>query len=72
MKNVRSGTVRHLLAAADCIKRKRVPESRDASPPQAMSHEPVALSKDELESIAEKFREDLGIARDGSGRLADA
>lgn len=64
MKNVRSGTVRHLLAAADCIKRERVPESRDASP-QAASHEPVALSKDELEAIAEKFRADLGILRDG-------
>jgi transcriptional regulator with XRE-family HTH domain len=65
MKNVRSGTVRHLLAAADCIKRERVSDSRDASPPQAPSHEPVALSKDELESIAEKFRADLGIAKDG-------
>lgn len=64
MKNVRSGTVRHLLAAADCIKRERVPNSRDASP-QASNYEPVALSKDELESIAEKFRADLGITEDG-------
>lgn len=65
MKNVRSGTVRHLLAAADCIKRERVPGSREASLPPMSSHEPVALSKDELESVAEKFRVDLGITEDG-------
>ena len=65
MKNVRSGTVRHLLAAADCLKRERASEMRHASPPHTLNHEPVALSKDELEAIAEKFRADLGIAKNG-------
>lgn len=64
MKNVRSGTVRHLLAAADCIKRERFPNTRDAPPPQMATYEPVALSKEELESIAERFRADLGVAKD--------
>jgi Zn-dependent peptidase ImmA (M78 family)/DNA-binding XRE family transcriptional regulator len=66
-KNVRSSTVQALLRAADCIRRGAagdiagVPRDRPASQPSP-DHEVVALSKEELEQSAEKFRKDLGLA----------
>lgn len=64
MKNVRSATVRHLLAAADCLKRELSTGTAEPLLAQGSAHEPVGLSKEELEEVAEKFRADLGIAND--------
>lgn len=64
MKNARSSTVRHLLIAADCLRRKMSPGSKEPSITKAAPHEAVSLSKDELESVAAKFRADLGISKD--------
>jgi transcriptional regulator with XRE-family HTH domain len=66
-KNVRSSTVQALLRGADSIRRAAiaerpdVPNKRQAAQPSP-DHEPAdALSKEELEQTAERFRKDLGI-----------
>jgi Zn-dependent peptidase ImmA (M78 family) len=66
-KNVRSSTVQTLLRAADCFRRA----ARGANltqqsnyQHQSSEHEVVILSKDELESIAQRFRLDLGLKED--------
>lgn len=64
MKNVRSLTVRHLLNAADCLKQKKSNGTAEPSFAEASTHEPIALSKEELEEVGEKFRSDLGIVED--------
>jgi transcriptional regulator with XRE-family HTH domain len=68
-KNVRSSTVQALLRAADCIRRGVTADIADVpgeSPASKLplDHEVVALSKEELEQTAEKFRKDLGLAPD--------
>jgi transcriptional regulator with XRE-family HTH domain len=68
-KSVRSSTVQALLRAADCIRRNagghiaNTPGENSTSklPPDP---EVLALSKEELEQTAEKFREDLGLVPD--------
>ena len=63
-KNARSQTVQALLSAAECIRRNRA----DGTPPGNVSasdesdHEPVSVSKEELERTAEQFRKELGLA----------
>jgi Zn-dependent peptidase ImmA (M78 family)/DNA-binding XRE family transcriptional regulator len=63
MKNVQSGTVHALLRAASCLKMEFGQNDGAAEATQtAPEHEPYPeLSKDQLEAIAAKFREDLGI-----------
>jgi len=62
-KNVRSQTVQALLTAAECIKRSRPREDvADAEPSTAADHEPVIVSKEELERTAEQFRKELGLS----------
>ena len=68
-KNVRSSTVQALLRAADCIRRGAAADIADVRGERPASklppdHEAVALSKEELEQTAEKFRKDLGLAPD--------
>jgi transcriptional regulator with XRE-family HTH domain len=62
-KNARSQTVQALLSAAECIKRSRVSEASpgQASAGDAADHDPVSVSKEELERTAEQFRKDLGL-----------
>jgi transcriptional regulator with XRE-family HTH domain len=63
-KNIGSTTVRTLLKASDSIRK-----SFSADPDDGFQHpaneslapEGVSLSKEELENIAEKFRQDLGL-----------
>lgn len=65
-KNVRSATVQALLRAADVIRRgasNKQPEDRTA-PKSPNDDDVVALSKEELERTAEKFRSDLGLKSD--------
>lgn len=62
-KNARSPTVQALLTAAECIKRSR---SKDETDPDsevcsAADHDPVSVSKEELERTAEQFRRDLRL-----------
>jgi transcriptional regulator with XRE-family HTH domain len=59
-KNARSQTVRALLAAADCLKRQSR-WSDQTSPVHTNEPSPVSLSKEELESVAEKLRNDLEL-----------
>lgn len=63
-KNVRSSTVQTLLHAAECLKRNRPnPLTESTSlPVSAAEHQPVSLSKEELERTAERFRKDLGMS----------
>lgn len=66
-KNIRSSTVHSLLRAAECLRQslgqqgsgKGRQESDDNAPAAS-----VSLSKEELEDTAERFRADLGLARD--------
>lgn len=68
-KNVRSSTVQALLRGAVCIRHGvagdigDVPHEKPASQP-SQDHEFIALSKEELEQTAEKFRKDLGLGPD--------
>lgn len=64
-KNVRSSTVQALLAAAECIKKTHPPVEAEDIPSRSADHEPVSLSKEELEATAEQFRKDLKLADDG-------
>jgi transcriptional regulator with XRE-family HTH domain len=66
-KNIRSGTVKSLLRAADCLRAELT--DADVQTEQAESDElptsaGISLSKEELEQTAEKFRKDLGLKRD--------
>ena len=63
-KNARSQTVQALLAAAECIKKSRPQEEINAQINRAHDHEPVSVSKEELERTAEQFRTELGLADD--------
>jgi transcriptional regulator with XRE-family HTH domain len=63
-KNARSQTVQALLSAAECIKRSRPQQEIDAQVVRATDHEPVTVSKEELERAAEQFRKDLGLRDD--------
>jgi transcriptional regulator with XRE-family HTH domain len=66
-KNVQSSTVQGLLKAAEAIRRDALSgtENDDKLPkPSSSEDEIVALSKDELEKTAEKFRRDLEISQD--------
>jgi Zn-dependent peptidase ImmA (M78 family) len=64
-KNARSSTVRTLLRAADCLRRdRRSTDDDDDEEEEAVEHEPVSLSKEDLERAAEKFRKDLGLRED--------
>lgn len=66
-KNVQSSTVQALLRAADGIRREALAgtEKDDRLPkPSSSDDEVVALSKEELEKSAEKFRKDLDILPD--------
>lgn len=59
-KNVRSPTVKTLLRAADCLRQDlRTPDAEADGP--IFDHEPISLSKEELEKTAERFRKDLGL-----------
>ncbi|WP_027515677.1 helix-turn-helix domain-containing protein [Bradyrhizobium sp. WSM1417] len=64
-KNVQSSTVRALLRAADGIRRNAIgnKDSVQLGKPST-EEEIVALSKEELEKTAEKFRKDLNLAAD--------
>jgi transcriptional regulator with XRE-family HTH domain len=69
-KNVHSSTVQTLLRAAECLRREsrdnddKSADNRNHSGQQASEHDPVALSKDELEDIAQRFRADLRLKED--------
>lgn len=59
-KNTGSQTVRALLSAAACLREHyRIAEKPDAEGEEF--EDPVELSKEELERIAEDFRSDLGL-----------
>jgi transcriptional regulator with XRE-family HTH domain len=62
-KNARSQTVQALLAAAECIKRRR-PHVEGVGQVKGSDHEPVSVSKEELERTAEQFRRDLNLEDD--------
>jgi transcriptional regulator with XRE-family HTH domain len=62
-KNARSQTVQALLSAAECIKRSR-PQGEADQISRTSDHEPVSVSKEELERTAEQFRRDLGLSDD--------
>lgn len=66
MKNVRSGTVQALLKAADCLKHASDVDVSDISGTTVGGDDPVALSKEELEAAAAKFRKDLGLSKDAA------
>lgn len=63
-KNARSQTVQALLTAAECIKRSRPQEDVSAQLSRSTDHEPVSVSKEELERTAEQFRRDLNLTDD--------
>jgi transcriptional regulator with XRE-family HTH domain len=69
-KNIRSFTVHTLLRAAECIWRDREVNSdrtvkeRVSSKSTSPDDEGVALSKEELEKTAEKFRKELGLSNE--------
>lgn len=64
-RNVQSSTVRMLLQAADCLRQSLGGASTvNSDENDVRSHDTVALSKDELEGIAERFRADLGLGKD--------
>jgi transcriptional regulator with XRE-family HTH domain len=62
-KNARSQTVQALLAAAECLKGDRASVCVDApiATSDAADHDPITVSKEELERTAEQFRKDLGL-----------
>jgi transcriptional regulator with XRE-family HTH domain len=65
-KNVRSNTVQTLLRAAEFFRRagrenSSSTDQRSYQSQPASEHEVVGLSKDELEGIAKRFRDDLGL-----------
>jgi transcriptional regulator with XRE-family HTH domain len=61
-KNVRSPTVHALLRTADLIRRNSGASFSDSSPAPSQGNEAVALSKEELEETADKFRRDLDLS----------
>ena len=63
-KNVRSSTVKSLLRAADCLRRALRTTSDVAADGPLFDHEPISLSKEELEKTAERFRRDLKLSDD--------
>lgn len=63
-RNVQSGTVRMLLQAADCLRQSLGSVSTAIDENDLATHEAVALSKEELEGTAERFRADLGLDKD--------
>jgi Zn-dependent peptidase ImmA (M78 family) len=67
-KNVQSSTIQTLLRAADGIRREALAGADEDERlfPKSSSNddEVVALSKEELEHVAEKFRKDLHLASD--------
>jgi transcriptional regulator with XRE-family HTH domain len=67
-KNVQSSTVQGLLRAAEAIRHDalsgREKNNRSLPKPSSSDDEIVALSKDELEKTAEKFRRDLDISQE--------
>lgn len=68
-KNVQSSTVRMLLQVAECLKREakgndRPENDRNYGSQRVSEHDSLALSKDELERTAHKFREDLALKED--------
>lgn len=64
-KNVRSPTVHALLRAAELIRRNcgTSPSTESNAAPYQVD-EAVALSKEDLEETAERFRKDLGLSAD--------
>jgi Zn-dependent peptidase ImmA (M78 family) len=69
-KNVQSTTVQALLRAADTVRRQELADAdrdgddRQLSKSVSTDDAVVALSKEELEKAAEKFRKDLGLSDD--------
>lgn len=63
-RNVQSGTVRMLLQAADCLRQSLGGASTVGDESDIANHAAVALSKEELEETAERFRADLGLDTD--------
>jgi Zn-dependent peptidase ImmA (M78 family) len=68
-KNIRSSTVQTLLRAAYWLRgeprnKDYLDASRHYRVQQDSEHETIALSKEELEEIAYKFRKDLGLQED--------
>lgn len=65
-KNARSATVQALLRAAECLKQSMEEPLSDDAPSGTVGadHEPVSLSKEELEQTAEQFRKELGLRSD--------
>ena len=63
-RNVQSSTVRILLQAADCLRQSLGSASTVSDESDVPTNDTVALSKDELEGIAERFRADLGLGKD--------
>jgi transcriptional regulator with XRE-family HTH domain len=63
-KNVRSSTVKTLLSAADCLKRSMAEGQDEHSSATGNDHDPVSLSKEDLERSAEQFRRDLKLGPD--------
>jgi transcriptional regulator with XRE-family HTH domain len=66
-KNIRSGTVKTLLRAADCLRQTLTdsdPQVGELEPDEAGASAGISLSKEELEQAAEKFRRDLGLKDD--------
>lgn len=61
-KNARSQTVQALLSAAECIKRSRPEAVDDPLCSSGGDHQPISVSKEELERTAEQFRKELGLS----------
>jgi len=62
MKNVKSSTVQALLRAAEKIRNDLAPDAGQVvNSNNTADHDVVALTKDELESIAIKFRKEIGL-----------
>ncbi|KKI17910.1 helix-turn-helix domain-containing protein [Sphingomonas sp. Ag1] len=60
-KNVQSGTIQALLQAAECLKRNSGLSYLEHTPAVVADSGALSLSKEELERVAESFREDLGL-----------
>jgi transcriptional regulator with XRE-family HTH domain len=65
-KNIRSSTVHALLRAAECMLQSMRERGASTGEIDAENASPggLSLSKEELEQTAQKFRADLGLARD--------
>lgn len=63
-RNVQSSTVRMLLQAAERLRQSSGSATALSDEGDVRSHDVVALTKDELEEIAERFRADLGLGKD--------